>query len=448
MNHRRSCSQSRQSRRDFLKTTTLAAVGAAAAPMITSQKAIAAGRSNAMPGRIVMYHDPNLDGHETYINGDCVEATVHNGVKLLTGIADTAAAFESLLPGLSSASQIVIKVNCIGPCDTRWETARGIVSGLSLMLGKTYDVSQVTIFDCHPLPSHGYDPAQFTFNGQCPLISSSTNAGSYYIWPGRRLSQYIEDCDYVINVPVLKSHSFVEHQTTGAIKNHYGSCYPSNLCHNIPAMLGINADPHIKDKTALIVMDAIRATYHGSPIDPPMYWEIFAPEGTPNALWFSTDPTTTDYWERDLINEERTSRGWSLKYCPWIESSSGDPYYLGISNPDEMTVVRYDPAMTIGDNEPISHESIARFERCQPNPMTASATLHFHLSRSERIVLRITDASGRIMRDLVEGEFPAGSNARHWDGRDRRGRPVPTGTYFARLQVANEVQTRRIVVMR
>jgi hypothetical protein len=35
-----------------------------------------------------------------------------------------------------------------------------------------------------------------------------------------------------------------------------------------------------------------------------------------------------------------------------------------------------------------------------------------------------------------------------WNGRDHRGSPVATGVYFYRLQVGQETQTRKMLLLR
>ena len=46
------------------------------------------------------------------------------------------------------------------------------------------------------------------------------------------------------------------------------------------------------------------------------------------------------------------------------------------------------------------------------------------------------DASGRLVRQIVDEELPSGLHTARWDGRDRSGRPVATGVYFAKLVTA------------
>ncbi len=449
---RGSHSVSQPSRREFLKLSALGALTVVGAPAMAGpltgpvSRPAALGRGNSMPGRIVVCHDPAMGGHIPTVNKERVEEVVHQAVRLLTESEETGAAFEALFPGVHSGSIFAIKVNCLGPTCTRWEVARGVVSGLSRMLGGTYDVSQVTLYDRHDLAYYGYDESEFTFNGHTPLISHTNDAdgSGYEPVQGHELSRYILDCDYLINLPVLKSHSEAYNQITVALKCHYGSCHPSNLCADWPpTMLPLNADPQIKDKTCLVLMDGLRGTYYGGPSDPPQTWDLY-PELTPNTLLVTTDPVTNEYWARDFINAQRVDDGYAPKPCTWIEEASGEPYNLGISDPDEMTVINLN-ALAVDDGRagvarPIHLAAVA------PNPMSSDTTLRFRLEEPARATILIVGASGRAVRRLGDRSFPAGESAVRWDGRDARGRRVAAGVYFARLKVGDHVHTRRLVV--
>ncbi|MBU1699939.1 MAG: DUF362 domain-containing protein [Candidatus Eisenbacteria bacterium] len=435
------------SRRDFLKLSAVGAIAAAGSKASArdlvelGKKAVAGTRGNVMPGRIVIYHDPEF--YSGGLDQDQIAGAVHSGVQMLTGISDTAAAFESLFPGLHSGSTFAIKVNCIGPTESKWQVARGVVSGLSLMLGGTFDVSQVVIYDDNNIVNYGYNTDRFTFNGHAAVISSNNNnPSSYYVYGSHRLSQYILDCDYLISIPVLKSHTDPNNQITLALKNHYGSCSPASLCGNIPGMLTLNADQYVKPKTALVVADVIEATYNGGPGEPPQIWNTF-PEMTPNTLFFSTDPTTSDYWGREYINTERASHGWAAKPCTWVELSSGSPYEIGVSDPGSMTVINYEPSDVDNPAGVVGGTFLAPNV---PNPCRNGTELRFRLDEPSRVSLQIISTSGRMIRRLGGDVLPEGRHVVKWDGRDSQGRRVPAGVYFTRMEAGRIVRTRRIVV--
>jgi flagellar hook assembly protein FlgD len=80
--------------------------------------------------------------------------------------------------------------------------------------------------------------------------------------------------------------------------------------------------------------------------------------------------------------------------------------------------------------------------------MTAGTTLSFNLSRRSRVDLRIYSIDGRQIARLIEGEYPAGSYAIVWDGRNAAGRAVSPGSYYARLVSEEGESEQRIVRIR
>ena len=58
------------------------------------------------------------------------------------------------------------------------------------------------------------------------------------------------------------------------------------------------------------------------------------------------------------------------------------------------------------------------------------------------------DASGRLVRRVVQGLFPAGYHLATWDGRDGTGKAAPNGIYFARVRSAGVDRRIKVVVTR
>ncbi len=438
-------------RREFIKISALGAMVASGTPAMAKHLGqfdssnSKDGRDNQLPGRIVICHNPEMNGHGT-IDTACVEEMVLRSVRMLTSESDTGQAFESLFPGLHSGSTFAIKVNCIGSTCSRWEVVRGIVVGLSQMLGGTFDISNVLIFDNRNISYYGYNATNFTVGSNTAVIATGNSGSSgYYPYGSYQLSNHLIDRDYVINVPALKSHSDGNNQITVAMKNHYGSCSPASLCGNTIGMLTVNADQYIAPKTGLVVTDCLRGTWTGGPGGAPMMWNTY-PEGTPNTLLVTTDPTTNEYWARDMINAERATHSYSPKPCPWIEVSSGSPWFLGVSDPAEMTVLMDN--QTGIEADPGAMMSGTFMAPNSPNPFSSRTTIRFRLAQDAEATIQIVDIRGRAVRHLASQSFPAGYSNLSWDARDRNGRRVPAGVYFARLQVGRMVKSQRLVVTR
>ncbi len=86
--------------------------------------------------------------------------------------------------------------------------------------------------------------------------------------------------------------------------------------------------------------------------------------------------------------------------------------------------------------------------RNYPNPFNPSTTISFDLPEAGPVKLEILDPMGRVVRTLIEGALPAGSNEVGWDGRDHAGKPVASGTYFYRVILGEETVTDRMTLLK
>ena len=84
------------------------------------------------------------------------------------------------------------------------------------------------------------------------------------------------------------------------------------------------------------------------------------------------------------------------------------------------------------ETEPVA--PVARLLRNYPNPFNPATKITFRLERDAQATLRVFDVQGRMVRTLVDSYLAAGPRTVEWDGRDDRGRPLASGTYYMRLQ--------------
>ncbi|MBD3220891.1 T9SS type A sorting domain-containing protein, partial [bacterium] len=83
-----------------------------------------------------------------------------------------------------------------------------------------------------------------------------------------------------------------------------------------------------------------------------------------------------------------------------------------------------------------------------PNPFNPVTQLSFELLEAQLVSLTILDARGRQVAVLARGERPAGRHTATWNGRDQRGRPVPAGIYFARLDSEGGQTIRKLALIK
>ena len=90
-----------------------------------------------------------------------------------------------------------------------------------------------------------------------------------------------------------------------------------------------------------------------------------------------------------------------------------------------------------------------------PNPFNPTTTIHFTVRRPQSVVrspfpttLKIYNILGQKVRTLVDEPKSAGSYEVVWDGKNERGDNLASGIYFYRLQIGEESQTKRMLLLK
>ncbi len=83
-----------------------------------------------------------------------------------------------------------------------------------------------------------------------------------------------------------------------------------------------------------------------------------------------------------------------------------------------------------------------------PNPFNSTVTIEFRLADRQAVHIDVVDLKGRPVRRLAGRVLPAGSYRLAWDGRDERGREVPSGVYVVVLRGKTYSATRKICLLR
>jgi hypothetical protein len=87
-----------------------------------------------------------------------------------------------------------------------------------------------------------------------------------------------------------------------------------------------------------------------------------------------------------------------------------------------------------------------------PNPIAGQTTFAFAVPVRARVELAVHDVRGRRVALVSREEVAAGRHTMTWNGRDRDGRPLPSGQYVARLRVdgpgLRERLARKVTVLR
>jgi len=95
-------------------------------------------------------------------------------------------------------------------------------------------------------------------------------------------------------------------------------------------------------------------------------------------------------------------------------------------------------------------DRIARFSLDQnaPNPFNPSTMIRLSLATAGPTRLDVYNMTGQLVRTLVDGNLSAGYHEVPWDGTDMTGKALASGTYIYRLVSGENVQVRRMTLIR
>lgn len=287
-------------RRQFLKTAAITAA-AASMPFEISSSAAAA---DAPLSRVIVGSHSELVALDETIQPQIARAVIDEMLKELTGASAARDAWLKILPNLQPADVVGVKVNCI---NARHASRPDVVYALadSLIQSVDFNPNNIIIWD---RAGRELKRAEYTINRSASGIrcfgtdhtgydnAAAVDVGS--AMPMHFSAILSQMCTHLINVPVLKDHSMAG--VTLSLKNHYGSIDNPGACHGNgcdPYVANLNLAPTIREKTKLIVCDALFGIYHGGPDG--------APQWINRQLLASLDPVALDYVGMTILDAQR-----------------------------------------------------------------------------------------------------------------------------------------------
>ena len=214
-----------------------------------------------------------------------------------------------------------VKVNCLfgKGVSTRPEFVQSVIEGLK-MAGVNED--NIIIWDrsTSDLLKVGYIPNKDGKGVKC--YADDSNWGELIergAFKGHISKVISEKVTAIVNVPILKTHGITG--ISCCLKNHYGSfdnpgSHHGNHCN--PALADFNSIPMVKEKTRLMVVDALRPQYEGGPgLQARDQWNYYS-------ILMSKDPLAADYQGMQILAEKRAKAGlqpFTKEQLAWMQSA-------------------------------------------------------------------------------------------------------------------------------
>ncbi|MFC1723986.1 DUF362 domain-containing protein [candidate division KSB1 bacterium] len=322
-------------RRDFFKYFTLFSGG-------LYLKKGTAGASKSFyrkDSKVIIAQDDGIRISRNDLDADKVNTLLEKGIKSFFNVDSHVDGWKKILPG---GSTVGIKINCLagkGGASTQVELTEAIVKQLA-EAGISDD--KIIVFDrlSSDLKSAGYKTNTQGSKYRCygndhkgfeRNLRINRSVGSLF---SRILT---EECDVIINVPVLKDHGICGY--TGAMKNMYGIIHNPNKYHEQtgdPYIADLYDYPLIKNKTVITIMDALNCQYNGGP---PFFPRWSFPY---NGIFIGTDPVALDTVGVSIIEELREKNN-----LPSLKEENREPTYIntaaelgiGTNDPEKIKII-------------------------------------------------------------------------------------------------------------
>jgi hypothetical protein len=108
----------------------------------------------------------------------------------------------------------------------------------------------------------------------------------------------------------------------------------------------------------------------------------------------------------------------------------------------------WSPSAVTGDDiDPVPSPALT-LDQNFPNPFNPATRITFSLGEAGHARLDLFDASGRLVRTLIDSELAAATHEVTWNGRDQAGRSVASGVYFYSLKANGMHETRKMILLR
>jgi uncharacterized protein (DUF362 family) len=287
--------------------------------------------SPSVSSRVVRTH------HSGVWNGgtpspDVLSQMLDASISKLTGLNDAAAAWKALFdPG----ENIVIKVNTF-PGSSAWTHVPLVTAITDRLQTVGVPAEQITIYD---RKSEELRDGGFKLNPNGPGVRCRGTDENYtgkatVTGQALKLSDILMKADALINVPIIKQHGIAG--LSFALKCHYGTINSPSSFHYGKAMqrglAEISALPPIKDKTRLIIGDALNIVLGNM-------WDQ-AVQG--DSIFMSFDPVAHDTLGLKVLSETMTAQGRNpaanLKLAGYYLASGVD-VGLGTNDPAHIDFV-------------------------------------------------------------------------------------------------------------
>ncbi|MDZ7343551.1 MAG: T9SS type A sorting domain-containing protein, partial [candidate division KSB1 bacterium] len=294
----------------------------------------------------------------------------------------------------------------------------------------------------------GFVGAQVTVSGTVTSIKSYFNGTfinrSYYIQDGAAMWSGIQVFDPVDSVG-LGDHITV----TGTVQENFQLTRLTNITSFTRNSSGNPVPPAVVVTTGEIATNGANAEAYESVLVEVRNVTVTIPfsDGSSNFGEFSVSDGTGNlriddesrhaYSQLDSVFKG----GERISFIRGIHHFHNANYKIQPRNNDDFGVV-----VGVQENPDNVPRTFALHQN-YPNPFNPQTTIRYEVARSGNVTIEIFNLLGQKVKTLVDKMQPAGAYTIQWGGTDERGILVPSGVYFYRMESADFVKVRKMLLL-
>ncbi|MFA5033472.1 MAG: FlgD immunoglobulin-like domain containing protein [bacterium] len=143
----------------------------------------------------------------------------------------------------------------------------------------------------------------------------------------------------------------------------------------------------------------------------------------------------------DVSQNFTISSGWNVSNCNivvWYQKTSGKG--VQVCQGAKTSVMN----VAVEENSDKNTFSV----KVSPNPFTSNTNVFYSIENKEKVSVGIYDVTGKLVKQIVNGEQDAGSYTAYWNGENELGNKIGNGIYFCVVNTGSHKNVSKIMSLK
>jgi flagellar hook assembly protein FlgD len=117
----------------------------------------------------------------------------------------------------------------------------------------------------------------------------------------------------------------------------------------------------------------------------------------------------------------------------------------GLLANEAVWIIRVNAQPAVASNENMSGPLI---KNIYPNPYNNVTAISYEIPNSSRVEVSVYDIGGQLVKTLFYGPVKAGDFYTSWNGKDRHGFDLSSGSYLIKLKADKGTDIKKVMLVR